>query len=681
MTRHTITLKRFAALAILLLGVGVCVAILATRPGTPAEPVAPVPTDTTRATSPPPELRVQWSHDRSAVPGATLTPQKPQDTLTTDARGALPLDAIPKDTPITITTPGQRAPADLYTTTVPSDLARTFTLNIPSPARLSGTLLATNKPLADASISLLYTRTDTLDGLSSEETYIIDPSLRSDAQGRFALDLLPSGTFTLLIESPDHPMFTSREITLSPAEERADLSIDIAPRTALTASLLSDVSGKPVEGTLLIYDPSSRTSRRHVIRPTAPLLIESLPAERPLHLVASAPGHQHLTRTITLATGEVLDEKLSLDQAPPGISALVLSPEYLPEPGALAMYPMPNTPRPKLLRTSKQGVFRQDDASAPPTSIRVFSPRYPTSSETKLRPGEPGLIVFSRGGEITGQVLSSRNVPLTGDDYDLAVIDYAPPASERRYHRLSDGAYSASLSPQGTFALGPLRPGTYYLRATSKQGHIAYSSPIEVSAAQTTSNVTITIQLPGKVTGRVLELSSKNPIAGATVQLLEGLRQGRKKTFTTTTDAQGNFSLEDVPPGRRSLRVSHAGFVTQVAAGLEVSPGQTLSQQVAMERGKNERAFSFHGIGAVLGQDQKGVFIRQVMPNSPAEAAGVKDRDYILAIDGSVTDEMRVQDAVELIRGQENTPVRLDVRREDGTRHTLDVTRGKVKTM
>lgn len=674
MTRHTI--KRIAIFSLpaclLLLVVAAIASTLLSSSSAPRPEAPPV---TTAPTTPPP-LRVQWSHDASPVQGASLSsPDRPP--LTTDASGHLPLDALSPGSPITITLPRQLAPANLYTTTLPDDLSA-LTLTLPSPAHLSGSILASGKPLPDASITLLYSRTDALDGATFEEPYIIDPSLRTDAQGNFAIDDLPSGTFALLVEASDRPMFTSREVTLAPAERHTDLSIDIAPRTALTASLLSSASNAPVQGSLLVYDPAARTSTRHTINPSAPLLIESLPAERPLHLVASSPGHQHLALTVTIEPGQVLDKKITLEEAPPGLSGLVLSPDYTPEPGALARYPVQNTQRPKLLRTSRQGIFRQDDATDI-TPITIFSPRYPTSSETKVRPGEPALILLARGGQITGQVLSSRNAPV--DDFALEVIDYAPPATERRYHRLSDDAYKARVLGPGSFSLGPLRPGTYYLRATSEQGHVAYSSPVEVSAAQTTANVSITIQQPGKVAGTVTEQPSGSPLAGATVQLLEGARGSDRKPFTTTTDAAGRFELDDIPPGRRSLRVSHQGFVTQVAAGLEVAPGQTLTRQVAMERGQDKRAFSFHGIGAVLGQDQQGIFIRQVMPNSPAEAAGVKARDYILAIDGTVTDEMRVTDAVERIRGQEHTPVRLDVRRADGSRHTLDVTRGKVKTM
>ena len=69
---------------------------------------------------------------------------------------------------------------------------------------------------------------------------------------------------------------------------------------------------------------------------------------------------------------------------------------------------------------------------------------------------------------------------------------------------------------------------------------------------------------PGSLTGRVVNAVNAQPLAGVTVSVLgTGL--------TTTTDAEGEYHLEDVPSGLRQVTASLTGFVTS-------------TQQVTIER-------------------------------------------------------------------------------------------------
>jgi carboxyl-terminal processing protease len=72
---------------------------------------------------------------------------------------------------------------------------------------------------------------------------------------------------------------------------------------------------------------------------------------------------------------------------------------------------------------------------------------------------------------------------------------------------------------------------------------------------------------------------------------------------------------------------------------------------------------SFEGIGAEI-QEQNG-FIVVVSPikNSPAEAAGVKPNDKILAVDGKSLQGMSATEAVTIIRGEKGTKVELTIQR------------------
>src|SRR5574341_2584295 len=73
---------------------------------------------------------------------------------------------------------------------------------------------------------------------------------------------------------------------------------------------------------------------------------------------------------------------------------------------------------------------------------------------------------------------------------------------------------------------------------------------------------------------------------------------------------------------------------------------------------------AFEGIGAQVDQDPVTGEIVIVAPfrDSPAEKAGIKAGDVILAVDGKSTEGWSVAEAVKRIRGEQGTPVTLMIR-------------------
>ena len=71
----------------------------------------------------------------------------------------------------------------------------------------------------------------------------------------------------------------------------------------------------------------------------------------------------------------------------------------------------------------------------------------------------------------------------------------------------------------------------------------------------------------------------------------------------------------------------------------------------------------FGGIGAQVetAPDRKGVIITRPLPNTPAEKAGIKAGDRILAVDGEDATGWSVLEAVNKIRGEIGTPVILTI--------------------
>ncbi len=89
---------------------------------------------------------------------------------------------------------------------------------------------------------------------------------------------------------------------------------------------------------------------------------------------------------------------------------------------------------------------------------------------------------------------------------------------------------------------------------------------------------------------------------------------------------------------------------------------------------------TFEGIGATVDQDPVTGEIIIVTPfhGSPAEEAGLRPGDAILAVDGESTEGWSVQDAVGRIRGPEGTTVTLTVRHADRESEDVAIKRGTI---
>ena len=72
---------------------------------------------------------------------------------------------------------------------------------------------------------------------------------------------------------------------------------------------------------------------------------------------------------------------------------------------------------------------------------------------------------------------------------------------------------------------------------------------------------------------------------------------------------------------------------------------------------------SFSGVGLVLGMKEKALTVVAPIEGTPGEKAGIKSGDQIIRIDNRETQDMPLDEAVNMIRGPEGTSVTLTIRR------------------
>ncbi len=88
---------------------------------------------------------------------------------------------------------------------------------------------------------------------------------------------------------------------------------------------------------------------------------------------------------------------------------------------------------------------------------------------------------------------------------------------------------------------------------------------------------------------------------------------------------------------------------------------------------------SLTGIGAQLDKDKDGnVVVMSPLPGSPAEAAGLRAKDIIMAVDGQSTAGLSVNQAVQKIRGPAGSKVELGIVRGGTKQLTFTITRAQI---
>jgi len=80
----------------------------------------------------------------------------------------------------------------------------------------------------------------------------------------------------------------------------------------------------------------------------------------------------------------------------------------------------------------------------------------------------------------------------------------------------------------------------------------------------------------GVIKGKVIDKQSEVVLPGATIELLD------VKNLSTTANEDGNFTINNVPLGRQSLRITFLGYESMVLSELDVTSGKELILNISL---------------------------------------------------------------------------------------------------
>ena len=163
-----------------------------------------------------------------------------------------------------------------------------------------------------------------------------------------------------------------------------------------------------------------------------------------------------------------------------------------------------------------------------------------------------------------------------------------------------------------------------------------------------------------------------------------GKKSGTQAAFSNK-DAAGLFETEfsriasEYPdksmPVTQLMYAGMSGMMSSLG-----DPYTTFFEPVVSEEFMNasEGKFTFGGIGARLQSDPLGVKVTQVFKGSPANKAGIKNGDLIIAVNGSEVAGQESDRIVGQIKGEVGTPVTLKLLRAGNKTVTLTIRRAQI---
>ncbi|HEX4421773.1 MAG TPA: carboxypeptidase-like regulatory domain-containing protein [Kofleriaceae bacterium] len=480
----------------------------------------------------------------------------------------------------------------------------------------------------------------------------VQASDRFDAQvtaadGSFAFDALPAGSFRLLATHPERAPGTSPLVTLDGKTAKTGVVIAMAIGATVHGHVV-DSRRQPVPGARVRIGaagglPALDTPRQAASDAQGGFEIRGLP-RKPLSAVALHESGSSPSVALDASGGDIAELTLTLELTGM-ISGRVVDPKGAPIEGAqVAAGPVFGAGGP--LAGSGSGGNGFDPAQwrlrGLPEASSDASGQFQL---TGLAPGAYRVSAAPARAQSLGQALGPRFGRGRADTPDSAtaqtgdrnvVLVVAPDGGIKGTVAFADGTVPALFSAStpaaqqtfgggdGGFALDGLAPGTYELelRGTSFQTRAV---EITIEPAKTTDAGTITVVKGRAIAGTVV--ADGQPVAGATVYAGRTILGNGSTTATqlsaataaitaanksTTTDAAGAFSMSGFGDGDITLVAEQDAIGRSRALRLPaVMPGQT---ELTLSL---EKFGALHGTLHQGGQPADGVLVTCQSTSTP----------------------------------------------------------------
>jgi PDZ domain/Carboxypeptidase regulatory-like domain len=495
--------------------------------------------------------------------------------------------------------------------------------------------------------------------VSPRVPYTVYDGAKTDAAGRFSFAHVGSDRVRVVADHDPEGAVTSAELHVA-ERQSTEITLVLSAASAVRGTVV-DADDHPVAGATLFVEGVPWIVRSATSDAAGAFRLATVP-NVVTSLVAVARGYK--TARVALPRRDdpvelVVHVRL---EAGPAAEGDVLDPDGNPIKARVVA--CEGQPSEASAVSAEDGTFR-----LPPSAIGCAAvaqhDEYQASDAVVLAEGRRAQLRLRPGGAIEGAVVDETGAPI--QSFTIGVESYAGPQSRS----LSGTPARKVDDPRGAFRLEKLAPGRYVLGAGTTGKPPGRSDSIDVAGGVSTNGVRIILPRGGTVTGHVFD-EHHAPLDGVDMRF-DAVSSVVDSGARAVTDGAGLYRLEGAPTGPFTLRAQKDGFRIRMISGLRVDARGTLLQDVVLNAVDGGAALEFAGIGANLTSAPEGLTMTAVGAGDPAERAGLRPGDRILAIDGEGTDGMSLADALQRLRGEAGTSVGVSVRRPR-TGESVDVT-------
>lgn len=228
-------------------------------------------------------------------------------------------------------------------------------------------------------------------------------------------------------------------------------------------------------------------------------------------------------------------------------------------------------------KTDAEGQFELIGISDGPKNFTVRKSGYNTDRRQVSIPTEEVMeVTLSVPSLVTGLVVAADGKPFK----ELRVVAHREKGGLRR---------SASGSREGDFEI-ELAPGDWTLLALAKGYLPGESEKFTLGPDQVLEDLEITVDHGLEISGVVVDRATSEPIRGAVVGRAASRVDDRlfllgRELSTVTTDAEGAFTLGELPHGKISVRAAHPNYAQVLVQNVELSAGGGEELRIEMGTG------------------------------------------------------------------------------------------------
>ncbi len=354
-------------------------------------------------------------------------------------------------------------------------------------------------------------------------------SVITDSNGAYTFTNVPAGTVTLVASAPSFQS-ASENVTVTAGNTTSAPAMTLASNLGNVTGKVTDSSNNPLTGATVSFGGGTATTDA-----TGAYNFTNIPAGT-IQLVASATGFQSVTQNVTVTGGSTTTANFALSAAPATPGAVTGKVTNISTGGIIAGATVKwNTTS---AATNSSGVYTLNNVAGGSQTLTASATGYlPLSSTVNVSGNTTLNFQLATAGILNVKVVNSSGAAVSGAPVSLSGGVIATTLSGTTN---SSGVYSSNWIPIGNY--------------TVSSGPVTESAT--VSTGKTTS-ITITQQsggpTTGTISGAVTNSSSGAALSGAMVS---------SGSISATTQADGSYTLANVPAGTVTVTASMAGFQT-----------------------------------------------------------------------------------------------------------------------